>query len=142
MTYGIEVKYVKGELEGIHNGERYSHSAHAFDFAAHDCCKDIIRLESLILDGRIHTGFLFVVCNHPPFWEPRARAGFIDGFALRHRATLTGTLRRPEGTGEGTRRGRDIPLELRGTYPIEWRDFASLDCKGGRFNYLVVKIGK
>ena len=46
-----------------------------------------------------------------------------------------------EEASEGTKKGKEEPIKLRGAYDVNWRDYSILkEEKYGKFRYLVVEV--
>lgn len=81
-----------------------------------------------------HGAAVLVLSNDPAYWQPRRRAGTVDAaFDLADARQLGGTLQWDARAGAGTTKGREAPLEIRGSHPLAWRDFSDLGGIGGRF---------
>jgi hypothetical protein len=61
-------------------------------------------------------------------------------FRIHEGEILKGTLRWTTGTSEGTIKGREEPIKLRGKYTLNWRDYLDLKTKNGLFKYLLIKV--
>lgn len=139
--FALELKYLcKGFVADV-NGERFTlrqQSAH--DIRRHDVCKDVARMEAFV-DRTGHDAAVLVLSNDPAYWQPRRRGGTVDAaFDIAEARELAGTLQWGDKAGAGTIRGRDVPLQLTGRYPLAWRDYSNLGVPAGRFRYLWIPV--
>ena len=90
------------------------------------------------------TGFeagVLVLTNDPSYWKERARTDTVDAaFNLSHLRELTGSLAWGELAKPGTTKKRERVLEIRGRYPLAWRDYSVLDGSAGKFRYLWIPV--
>jgi hypothetical protein len=137
----LEVKYFKASLGVTIDGERFDLPATvARDIARHDFCKDLVRLEHAIDSGQVDVGFAVLLCNDSGFWSDSGRVGIDEAFKISDGRRLEGTLTWHERAGAGTIAKRDVPLCLRGSYPVKWMEFCSLGVRNGIFRALVVPV--
>jgi len=139
----VECKYLVRELDTTVAGERFvlrDQSAH--DVRRYDTLKDVARVEHLVENGAADTGFVIAVTNDAGHWKPATRSDTFDAnFRLHEGRIVTGRLAWADETGPGTMKGREAPIDLDGTYRINWRDFAT-PAKGaaGKFRYLLIEV--
>jgi hypothetical protein len=140
---GIELKYLARRFSADHDGEPFAlRNQAAQDIRRYDVIKDIVRIEDLIAEGLVATGYVVVLTNDPSYWTPPRTTTTCDAaFRLNDGRVLTGELRWGPTTGAGTMRGREAAFPLRGKYPLAWREYAHVnDSPGGRFRYLLVAV--
>ena len=103
--------------------------------------KDVERLERFCAGDRADIGYAVVLSNDPQVWSP-GRAGSIDeAFRMHDGAMLSGAIGWAPHAGPGTTRGREKPIDLRGTYSVGWLPYPSTNADLHRaFKYLVVKV--
>ncbi len=137
----IELKYCTRKLALEWNGESFDLTDQsAQDTRRYDFLKDMQRLEEVTSN----TGFAVLLTNDPLFWRPPspARKQTVDAaFRVHERQETTGSLAWSPLASEGTRKGREIPISLRGIYTMHWRDYWNFsDVKSGQFRYLAVSV--
>jgi hypothetical protein len=114
----------------------------AQDFGRYDFIKDLQRLELLLADRRQAIGYAILLTNDSSYWTPPRDAGSIDAdFRVPDGRMLHGVLQWKAHASVGTMRGREAPLEISGTYPLRWDEYAQPTTKSyGRFRYLAIKV--
>jgi len=140
----IELKYKTRALQVLIGNEQYAlRSQTAQDLGRYDFIKDIGRVESIVTDRAPRTsGYAILLTNDPSYWtHPRSDNTADARFRLHEGNNLRGDLGWGTGASEGTMRGREDLLQLRGSYPLGWEDY-SRPAEGsyGRFRYLVVEV--
>jgi hypothetical protein len=115
----------------------------AQDTRRYDFIKDVGRLEVLLRDDLADRGFSIALTNDPVYWQGGDREDVADAaFRLGEGRTLAGVMDWAAHTGAGTKRLREQPLSLAGSYELRWRDFSYVDdARYGTFRYLVVQVG-
>lgn len=139
--YALELKYLCKGLSAQVDGELMvlRHQG-AHDIRRYDVCKDILRMERYA-ERTGHGAAVIVLSNDPAYWQPRRRTDTVDAaFDIADLRLLEGTLGWGALAGSGTTKGREAQLEIRGSYPLAWRDYADLSGVGGRFRYLWVPV--
>jgi hypothetical protein len=89
------------------------------------------------------TGYAILLTNAPLYWTRSYKTGMGDAeFRLHQGRELHGTLQWGERSKAGTRRTREKPLRLAGSYSLQWEDYsrATAEEKFATFRYLVVEI--
>jgi hypothetical protein len=139
--FALELKYLCKGLVAELDGERFTlrqQSAH--DIRRHDVCKDVARMEAFVRRTN-HSAAVLVVSNDPAYWRPRRRTDTVDAaFDIAEAKELAGILQWGSGAGAGTTRGREVPLQLTGRYPLAWQEYSNLGVAAGRFRYLWIPI--
>jgi len=140
----IELKYKTRALQVLAGNEQYAlRSQSAQDLGRYDFIKDIGRVESIVADRAPHaSGYAILLTNDPSYWmQPRNLDTADAGFRLHEGKSLHGSLEWGPSASEGTRRGREDLLQLRGSHALRWEDY-SRPAGGsyGRFRYLVVEV--
>jgi hypothetical protein len=139
----VEVKYKTKALNYNVGEEEFTlENQQAQDQGRYDFVKDISRLEKLQEKYRDSTGFAIFLTNDKSYWERPKRNGNAKdkSFRIHEGEILKGTLRWTTGTSEGTIKGREEPIKLRGKYTLNWRDYLDLKTKNGLFKYLLIKV--
>ena len=136
----VELKYLVRSLDLEISGERFVlRNQGAQPISRYDVLKDIARLERFCISGA--RGFAVVLSNDPMVWSAGG-SGTIDyAFRIHEGAELSGTMAWAPHTGAGTSRGRDVPIVLRGAYPVAWRPWpANIPDEHGQFRFLVIEV--
>lgn len=138
----LELKYKTRQLETPVNREQFRLlNQSAQDIARYDFVKDIARLERLTGSGEVNSAFAIFLTNDRSYWSPAGRPDTVDAaFRIHEGQRLEGTLDWSERASAGTKRSREDPLLLRGTYTLRWSNYARLACSNGAFRYLLVAI--
>lgn len=143
--YAFELKYLKRRLDIVVDGEPYKLATGAPDIEHYDILKDISRLERLTSSDIADAGCALVLTNVDDFWKPRGAGAGITGFdqfRLNEGRNVEGQLEWGPSAGLGTRRGRESPIILRGTYTAHWRPYASLGPgRAHELRYLTMLVG-
>lgn len=139
----IELKYLTRAWTGTVDGERFElKNQGAQDIRAYDVVKDIGRVEhdTQVLDGC--NGAVVVLSNEQAYWSaPRHdRVTNATAFRLHEGRRLSGSHAWGPDTGAGTSRGRELAIDLTGTYQLHWNDYSDLPGLNGRFRYLEVEV--
>jgi len=139
----VECKYLVRELDTTVAGERFVlRNQGAHDVRRYDTLKDVERVEQFLRHGAADEGLVVAVTNDAGFWKPAAQSDTFDAsFRLHEGRIVAGRLAWADGTGPGTMKGREAPIDLDGAYRIDWRDFAT-PSKGpaGKFRYLLIEV--
>lgn len=160
LGVAIELKYATRELECRVPAsdlrppcEAYSlRNQAAQDITRYDFVKDVARLER-VMDGcpEARRGIAVLLTNNPLYWEcSKKKTGkpIDEDYHLRDGRRLR---ERPDGMDwaedakEGTKKGRDVPIVLNGSYPaLAWKCYSDLDgdrkARNRTLRYLVVEV--
>ncbi len=138
----IELKYWTRKLDVEMGGERFALKDQAAqDLGRYDFLKDIRRVEKV---GR---GFAVALTNDRTYWN-RSHLETVDAAFRLHegrRIPASEPLAWSPKAGKGTRKGREEPICLRGSYRLGWRDYGQPLSDGGhvsQFRYLAVEVGR
>ncbi len=104
---------------------------------------DVQRLEFVVENyGPARAGYAILLTSVPGYWNRPTDGSTIDAdFRLHERRRLSGRLAWSGSAGAGTTRGKEQPIDIRGSYDLLWRDFAILGAGGNeRFRYLAVCV--
>jgi len=140
----LELKYPTRKLECEIAGEGFAlKDQSAQDLRRYDFIKDVARLERIVDAFPGMRGYALLLTNDSSYWGQSFSSAAIDAaFRIHEGANLAGTLAWASHAGTGTMTSREQPLTLRGTYPVEWRDYSVIS--GGksynRFRYLLVPV--
>ncbi|MHB1492807.1 MAG: hypothetical protein ACYCSG_00050 [Thermoplasmataceae archaeon] len=149
-SYGIELKYFTRKLVTQCDDEPFElRDQGAIDHRCFDSIKDIQRLEGLVGSDKISVGYTVWLTNDKSIWERSKNSAFYDQFRLFEGREIKDRMDWGEGTGLGTKKGRNHSLSLRGTYKIAWYDYSNIDkcLKSGYngndlFRYSLTQISK
>jgi hypothetical protein len=142
-NYAIELKYKTSKLDVTCQGEEFHILNHgAQDIGRYDFIRDICRLESFVGTHPRTIGYALFLTNDENYWKRTKRLTTADAmFRLHDNCTLKGELRWSAATGKGTMNGRENPLNLRGSYVVQWSDYSELEGKGPRtFRYVLLQV--
>ncbi len=139
----VELNYKTRGLDVSVSGEdfRLANQA-AQDLGRYDFIKDIVRLETLVGQGRINSGHAVLLTNEASYWSAARDSDPVDAaYRLSSGRVLSGSLGWNQRASAGTIRGRELPLSLTGSYPIVWRDYSQIhSAKCGAFKYLAITV--
>ena len=138
----IELKYKTRSLTAAINGEDFILASHAAqDLGRYDFFKDLTRIEAFVQAGPERTGYAIFLTNDSAYWKAPSAVGHgYAGFAMNDGRDVSGNLCWGERASEGTRRGRQEDVGIRGCYRLQWMPYSSLAAKSyGEFRYLCVQ---
>lgn len=145
QRYAIELKYLADRIDVTVGGETFDvprRAAH--DISRYDVCKDLWRVETMIVDGYADSGWVVALSSDGGYWRPGTKADPIDkAFRIFEGCELTGELAWDERAGLGTTRGREAPIMLRGRYECRWRHYSTVRRSSGRpieLRYLALPV--
>lgn len=106
---------------------------------------DIRRLERVVNhSGLAEVGFVVLLTNDLSYWGPPQRGweNRTDGaFRIHEGRVIKGEMEWSERASEGTKKGREESISLRGSYELNWRDYSTFnEEKYGKFRYLLVEV--
>ena len=117
----------------------------AKDIGCYLYLKDIMRIE--IIKGQEKNNFkkgyaVFLTNDETYLNPPQKKYCVYKDFSLEDGAIKKGKLEWAEHTGDGTKKGIEDPIILKGIYKMEWNEFSNVDEErsDGTFYYLVTKI--
>jgi len=137
----IELKYKTRALTAALNGEDFNLMSHAAqDLGRYDFFKDLSRIEAFAQAGPERIGYAIFLTNDSAYWKaPSAIGHGYAGFAMNDGRDIAGNLCWGERASEGTRRGRQEEITIRGCYRLRWLPYSSLAVKSyGEFRYLCI----
>ena len=84
--------------------------------------------------------------NDPEYWTA-PRSGWEEtydaDFRIHDKNILSGSLSWDPEASEGTTRGATVPIKLRGSYGLQWRNYSDLNTgQNSQFRYLAVEVGE
>ncbi len=140
----IELKYLTRTGVVVQGDEEFRlRDQSARDLGRYGFCLDISRLEGIIKGGRARNGYAVLLTNEPLYWNrPNKPDGNDADFVLYENREITGTLSWGPRTSASTLKGRETPIEIRGRYRAEWREYSNPEGTGyTQFRYLLVSVG-
>ncbi len=149
----IDILVVKPELVAVELKYRtrlFSHESvgHSFalknhaaeDVSRYDFWKDVWRLETVVHSGKASRGFAIFLTNNRGYWQP-GREGTADAhFRMNEGRLVSGRLAWSPRASEGTMKGREGQIDLRGQYGLRWAEYSKLPGDNGVFRYLLVEV--
>lgn len=141
----IELKYKTRGLKVQLGKETFRlKSQSAQTIGRYDFIKDIQRLEQVVATREQAVGYAIFLTNDSAYWARKSQRQTVDAdFRLYQGRVLEGTLRWGAGASEGTKRGREDPIALRGRYTVDWQDYSRVgDEHYGVFRYLAIETRK
>jgi hypothetical protein len=143
LFYPIELKYKTRTLRTNCQGEYFKLlSQSAQDIGRYDFAKDLERLENIIEVYSDAVGYLVFLSNDSSYWKPSRQSSSIDAdFRLHEDRVLTGLLKWDSKASEGTTKGRERSLNIKGIYKINWLAYSRItDNPYGEFRYIALRI--
>ena len=141
----MEMKYKTRELHTTFTGERFDlHEQSAQDCGRYDFLVDVARLERIVHAGHAVVGKAVFLTNDWTYWNPPKKRNPVDEECrIHHGRPLHGELRWSPDAADGTTRGRESLIEIRGNYTLSWADYSSAtQGTHGQFRYVVITIAE
>lgn len=141
-TIAIEVRNKTALIQAVYQGQSISlKNQAAQDVSRYDYISDIGKLESVVRNRPDVTGYALLLSNDSGYWNPPKKLNAVDGkFRIHDGRLLSGVCSWADEAASGTTSGREVPIHLTGTYPLEWRPYLRLDnAKNHEFQALLVK---
>jgi len=149
----FELKYKKRRFFAFIRKEIFSlRTDSAQDIGRYDFLKDVQRLEKFV-SGRCNTsGYAILLTNDSLYWEASPRKTISDAFRVTEGRKITGTLNWSARAGKGTTKDRQSPINLKGIYDCEWREYSEFEpteyvvgdnkisVPSSKFRYLLFKV--
>ncbi len=143
-VFPIELKYKTLKTTTQIDGESFNLRYHgAQDLGKYDFMADLQRIERLrALLPRFNKGYAVMLTNDPSYWNPSTTGNTVgEAFNLYDGTVKTGQMIWAEHTGEGTQKGRTMPITLSGRYEIRWQDFNRVGSgRNGLFRYTIIEV--
>lgn len=142
----IELKYKTVKNLLIVNDEEFilrSHSAQ--DGGKYDFIKDIVRIETLLLDkSKFFEGYTIMITNDSSYWKGNIKLNTCCAeFDIAENKEIKGLLKWAEHTSIGTKKNREDDLNLLGKYKIKWNKYSYFnEKKNANFKYVLVKVSR
>lgn len=141
IRVAVELKYPTQQLELECEGESFALRFGTRYDGQYHFLKDIQRLELLSERGYAQAGCAVLLTNDPLYWEPSARLRGLDkAFYLHDGLRKEGELDWPERATPGAKKGLEKSIRLRGSYDLQWQNYADVGSGNyRRFRYLMVQ---
>ena len=140
----VELKYKTRALEVDTGDEHYSlKDQGAQVIGRYDFLKDVQRLEQVVAGHQNSIGYAILLTNDSAYWQEPRRERTVDAnFRLHHGRVVEGVLDWGENAAAGTKKGREQPIKLQGTYQLCWSNYSFVEGHGNyrEFRSLVVKV--
>lgn len=122
----VELKYKTRDLTVDRDGERYRlKNQSAQDTGRYDFIRDIQRLEHVVGGHVASVGYAILLTNDSSYWTGPGKTDTVDAkFRVHDARILEGELGWGPNASDGTMKGREKLLKLRGRYVVEWMDFS------------------
>ena len=142
LRLALELKFITKKLESVVDEEFFSLKTQgATDTRRYDVLKDVVRMEKFAAHLAHQCAAVIVVTNDPAYWNgPKSMVTNDACFSLRQGRKISGKLEWAETTGVGTKKGRELPINLRNEYLMQWQPYSTVDAKNGCFKSLVLKV--
>lgn len=134
---GIELKYKTKQLHTTIDEEDYKlRNQSAQDIGRYDLLSDLLRIEGLLESNYLDCGFTIFLTNDPGYWNDSGRRNRVDeDFRIREGRLIEGQLAWANHASEGTRKGREEPILISGSYKTTWTQYSTV--KENSFRYLL-----
>lgn len=126
----IELKYKTKRSEKVVNGEKFFLKEHsAKDVNCYLYLKDLQRVEFIKENADLFLeGYTVFLTNEQSYLKaPHKKDCVYKDFSLEEGTVKTGILKWGENAGTGTMKGNEKPIELTGSYTIQWQEYSVLD---------------
>ena len=144
-TYAIELKYGTRLLERASQGEYFAlRNQSAQDIKRYDFLRDVERIEQVIGNHpRASRGLAILLTNDQGYWNAPTRPNTVDADFRVHDGQRIGNraLHWSDEASDGTKRNREAPIRISGSYGLRWRDYSTFGDKSGEtFRYLAIEV--
>ena len=87
-------------------------------------------------------GYAVLLTNDSSYWNVPTQRDTVDAdFRVHEGLAVSGALAWAASAGPGTVRGRESPIQIRGSYRLRWHEYSSFPGKSyGSFRYLAVSV--
>ena len=140
----IELKYKTRGLELEQDDESFVlRNQSAQDQGRYDFLRDIQRLERMRFKlEQCKAGYAVLLTNDSSYWKAPTHRDLVDAdFRIHEGREVSGALAWAANARPGTVKGRESPIEIRGSYRLRWQEYSSFPGKSyGSFRYLAVSV--
>jgi hypothetical protein len=136
----VELKY-KTKKTAISCGEEQFNLRNqgAQDLGRYDFLKDIARIERYVVTHPGSEGYVILVTNDQTYWQEGKKAHTVDAaFRIHESRNINGALAWGAGASDGTKRTREITIQISNSYCLTWHDFSLVDQH--LFRYVLVHV--
>jgi len=158
---GIELKYFTAEIEWQDNKNEETFilvDQYANDIKCYDAWKDVERLEDFIEKGFINRGFVIWLTNVNSLTKNPAETKkrnnnktYYEEFKIFNGREINGPkkLEWDKKASEGTTKGRDKEITIKGNYKVYWKDYSILNLQdknsykndsNNKFRYALLEV--
>ena len=140
----IELKYKTRGLALEQDDESFVlRNQSAQDQGRYDFLRDIQRLE--LMRSKLEqwkAGYAVLLTNDSSYWKVPTPSDTVDAdFRVHEERAVSGALAWAASASPGTVRGRESPIQIRGSYRLRWQEYSSFSGKSyGSFRYLAVSV--
>jgi len=134
---GIELKYKTKKLHTTIENEEYKlRNQSAQDIGRYDLLSDLLRMEGLLESNYLDYGFTIFLTNDSGYWNDSGRRNRVDeDFRIREGRLIEGQLAWANHASDGTRKGREEPILINGSYMTSWTQYSKVE--ENSFRYLL-----
>ena len=140
----IELKYKTRGLELEQDDESFAlRDQSAQDQGRYDFLRDIQRLELMRSKlEQCRAGYAVLLTNDSSYWKVPTQRDTVDtDFRVHEGREISGALAWAARASPGTVRGRESPIQIRGSYRLRWQEYPNFPEKSyGKFRYLAVSV--
>ena len=140
----IELKYKTRGLELEQDDEPFVlRNQSAQDQGRYDFLLDIQRLELMRSNlEQCKAAYAVLLTNDSSYWKVPGQRDTVDAdFRIHEGREISGALAWAARAGSGTVKGRESPIQIRGSYRLRWQEYSNFPGKSyGRFRYLAVSV--
>jgi len=139
----IELKYATRGLELEPNGESFTLRNHgAQNQRRYDFLQDVQRLELMRSEPKLcEAGYAVLLTNDWLYWDSPKRETMDSAFRVHEGQVIKGKRAWHDQASPGIKKGREKPIQLKGSYRLRWQDYSCFPEKErGKFRYLAVSV--
>ena len=136
----IELKYkTKGELINYNNEVYHLKNHGAQDLGRYDFLKDVSRIEYIKNNiSNFKEGYAILLTNDPSYLLKASKDCIYNNFSLENGIVKNGILSWSEAASIGTTKNRDKPIQIIGSYLLDWKEFSNIN--DITFKYLSIRV--
>lgn len=144
--FPIELKYKTLETMVVVDKESYQLKLHgAQDQGRYDYLADVSRIEYLsrLMPG-YEKGYAIILSNNLSYWKENNRSNTVyNAFKLSAGLEKQGRMDWAPHAGASTKKGREEPIDLNGSYIMDWKVYSNLPgIKNGEFKFVISEVFK
>lgn len=140
---GIELKYKTKQLHATFDKEKFElRNQSAQDIGRYDLLCDLFRIEGLLESDYLDYGFTIFLTNDTGYWNDSGRRNRVDEeFRIREGRSIGGQLEWANHASDGTRKGREDPILISGSYKSAWTEYSEVEENSFRYLLWVGNLG-